>query len=133
MLGRGVRRQRRDLAGHSQPREAMLRSPNSPKQRWHRLQGTTELVSLCSQQKTPGPLVALCLGAVRRHHSCFVGSVVPAPSSAELERAEMLVSILLAFMGLPGSEIDWHIIQQPHQILQFNQQVSKWSPLNLSV
>lgn len=62
-----------------------------------------------------------------------MGSVVPAPSYAELERTEILVSILLAFIGLPGSEKDWHIIQQPRQILQFSQQVSKWSPLKLSV
>lgn len=34
----------------------------------------------------------------------FMSSVVPAPSYAELERAETLVSIPLAFIGLPGSE-----------------------------
>lgn len=36
---------------------------------------------------------------------------MPVPSYTELERAEMLVSIPLAFMGLQGSEKDWRIIQ----------------------
>lgn len=57
-----------------------------------------------------------------RCHIRFTGNVVPAPSYAELESAEMLVPIPLAFMGLPGSEKDWRII---HHLIKYYSTASR--------